>query len=74
MFTRLETQIMTKERPWISLSEAGRRIGTSNHVIRRLVDRGTLSVLELPGTHPRVAAAELDRLARENTRPAHEAS
>jgi hypothetical protein len=59
-----------KDAPWISLSEAGRRIGTSHTVVRRLVDRGALSLLELPGSHPRVATIEVESLVQKCTRSA----
>jgi excisionase family DNA binding protein len=63
-----------QNRDWISFSEAGRRIGTSKHTVRRLADRGSLTVLKMPGAHPRVKSSELDRLARENTSTSRHAS
>lgn len=55
---------------WIPLAEAARRIEASGPVVRRLIDRGELTVRRLPGGHPRVAAAELNRLIVASTHPA----
>jgi excisionase family DNA binding protein len=65
---------MKDNKTWIPLAEAARRLETSGPVVRRLIDRGQLSVRRLPGCHPRVAATELAQLIAQNTRPAQQAS
>ncbi len=45
---------------WISVPEAGRRLGKSPHSIRRLIDMGILVEVRPPGTHGRIDAATLD--------------
>jgi hypothetical protein len=59
-----------RAKTWIPLAEAARRLECSAPAVRRIVDRGLLTVREIPGTHPRVDARELDRLVIEHTRPA----
>ena len=56
-------------REWVSLAVAGRKIGASAHAVRRLADRGKLSLLTVPGCHPRVKAAELTDLVSAFTKP-----
>jgi excisionase family DNA binding protein len=66
-------QVSAANKTWISISEAARRLGTSHHVINRLVNAGLLSVLRLPGgCHPRVSAADLDTLIEQHTRSKQE--
>jgi len=57
-------------REWVSLSEAGRRLGGSAQFVRRLADRSQLTIRQLPGCHPKVRAVEVEELARLHTRPA----
>ena len=57
-------------RDWVSLSEAGRRLGGTAHTVRRLADRSQLTIRQLPGCHPKVPAVEVEELARLHTRPA----
>lgn len=65
---------MVKSKTWIPLAEAARRIEASGPVVRRLIDSGQLTVRRLPGCHPRVAAAELNRLIVASTRHAKQGS
>ncbi len=57
-------------REWISLAAAGRKIGTTGRAVRRLAERGEVSLLRLPGCHPRVRSLEVDRLAEEHIQQA----
>jgi hypothetical protein len=57
-------------REWISYAECGRRLNCSIAVVRRLVQRGQLTARLVPGTRPRVLAADLARLSEQYTRPA----
>jgi excisionase family DNA binding protein len=47
---------------FISIPEAGRRLSLSARTVRRLVDRGQLTAIEIPGTHPRVVLDEVEAL------------
>jgi len=58
-------------RDWVSLSEAGRRLGGSASFVRRLADRSQLTIRQLAGCHPKVPLAEVEELARLHTQPAH---
>ena len=51
---------MPQFQQFISIPEAGRRLGRSPQSIKRLVARHQLSVIAIPGTHARVSAAEVD--------------
>jgi hypothetical protein len=59
-----------QDRKWIPLREGARRLDVCYPTIRRLINAGQLSVRQLPGCHPRVAADELHALAQHHTRPA----
>ncbi len=58
---------MSCNREWLSLSEAGRRLGGSPQTIRRLAQRRQLTLRQIPGCHPRVPASEVEELAVEHT-------
>ncbi|MGO9114322.1 MAG: helix-turn-helix transcriptional regulator [Thermoguttaceae bacterium] len=45
---------------FISVPEAGRRLGRSAASVRRLIARGTLTVIQIPGAHPRVVTADVE--------------
>ncbi len=45
---------------FLSVPEAGRRLGRSAASIRRLIARGTLTAIQIPGAHPRVVTAEVE--------------
>jgi len=45
---------------FISVPEAGRRLGKSPQSIKRLIARRQLSAVQIPGTHARLLAAEVD--------------
>ncbi len=57
----------TEER--ISIPEAGRRLGFSAKTVKRIIDRGLLKPVRIPGCHPRLSAAAVEALAR-GTAPA----
>jgi hypothetical protein len=57
-------------REWVSLSEAGRRLGGSARIVRRLADRSQLTIRQLPGCHPKVPLVEVEELARLHTQAA----
>ncbi|MGO9111950.1 MAG: hypothetical protein ACLP9L_22215 [Thermoguttaceae bacterium] len=57
-------------REWVSLAAAGRKIGASAHTVKRLAERGQLTIRTLPGCRARVPAAEVDQLAAEHTQKA----
>lgn len=59
----------TAER-WILRAEAARRLGIDDAGVDRLIERRLLTVRELPGSRPRVLAADVERLAERSTRPA----
>ncbi|MGO9115716.1 MAG: hypothetical protein ACLP9L_41445 [Thermoguttaceae bacterium] len=58
---------MSCNREWLSLSEAGRRLGASPQTVHRLAQRRLLSCRRLPGCQPRVPASEVEELAVEHT-------
>ncbi len=58
---------MSCNREWLSLSEAGRRLGGSPQTVRRLAERRQLTLRHIPGCHPRVPASEVEELAAEHT-------
>jgi excisionase family DNA binding protein len=58
---------------WISVRAASDRLGISRHTMRRLVQRGIVRTRRLPGTHPLVSEADVDRLARDHTSPPRDA-
>jgi len=45
---------------FLTVPEAGRRMGRSASSIRRLITRGTLTAIQIPGAHPRVLTAEVE--------------
>lgn len=50
---------MSRQQQFISVPEAGRRLGRSAQSIKRLVARGKLSAITIPGTHVRIPADEV---------------
>jgi excisionase family DNA binding protein len=55
---------------YISTRAAARALGTSTEVILRLIEQGQLGSFRLPGSPPKVKAADVERLRREALRPA----
>jgi hypothetical protein len=55
---------------WITRVEAARRLGVNPHAITRLVGNGHLTVKALPDTHPKILAADVDKLMVSAVRPA----
>lgn len=55
---------------WIKRTEAARRLGIGVKALKRMVAAGHLTVRELPGTHPRVLLADVERVASTSIRPA----
>jgi excisionase family DNA binding protein len=49
----------TSTKSWVTVPQAARLLEVSPPVIRRLVARGVLSARKLPGTHARIAVADL---------------
>ncbi len=45
---------------FLTVPEAGRRLGRSAASIRRLIARGTLTAIQIPGAYPRVLTAEVE--------------
>jgi len=45
---------------YVSIPEAGRRLGRSPRSVKRLIARGQLSAISIPGTHTRVSLDEVD--------------
>lgn len=45
---------------FVSIPEAGRRLGKSPQSIKRLIRRRKLSAIQIPGTHARIPASEVD--------------
>ncbi len=43
-----------------SIPEAGRRLGRSARTIRRLIERGQLSAIQIEGTHDRIPLDEVE--------------
>ena len=60
----------TNQNSWIKRPEAARRLGVSTKAIARMIDAGHLTTRHLPGTHPRVLLADVERIAQESVRPA----
>jgi len=58
---------MSCNREWLSLSEAGRRLGGSPQTVRRLAQRRQLTLRQIPGCNPRVPASEVEKLATQHT-------
>jgi excisionase family DNA binding protein len=54
----------------LSLSEAGRRVGVSRTIVRKWINAGLLSAIEIPGGRPRVYEREIIALVERHTRKA----
>lgn len=48
------------QKRFISVAEAGRRLGRSPRTIHRLISNGTFTASEIPGCHPRLAVDEVE--------------
>ena len=44
------------------IGAAAQKLGVNQHAVRRLADEGRLSLRSIPGSHPRVLEADVDRL------------
>jgi hypothetical protein len=56
---------------WLPGPDAARILGLgSARTVRRLAERGLITVREIPGSHPRYARRDLVALAEASTRPA----
>ncbi len=58
------------EPQFISTRRARARLGVSRNQLIMLMHRGLLTVQRLPGMHPRILVADLDRIAADSIRPA----
>jgi excisionase family DNA binding protein len=47
-------------RKYVSVPEAGRRLGRSPRSVQRLISRGQLTAIVIPGTHARVSLDEVE--------------
>jgi hypothetical protein len=56
--------------PWLSGTEAARRLGCAPRQVSKLAARGLLTVRHLPGCDPRYRLSDVDRLAAEAIVPA----
>jgi hypothetical protein len=56
--------------PWLSGTEAARRLGCSPRQVPKLAARGLLTVRHLPGCDPRYLLSDVDQLAAEAIVPA----
>ncbi len=50
----------TLQTKFVSVPEAGRRIGKSPQTVKRLIARGQLDAVQIPGCHTRVAADQVE--------------
>jgi hypothetical protein len=57
------------ERKWISIPAAARELDCSHTRIRRILSAGQVSVLRIPGTHPRVSTTDLAQFINSHTAP-----
>ena len=55
---------------WISIPEAKRRLKCSAPAVRRLVDSGKLSALNVPGARAKVNAADVAKILASSLKPA----
>jgi excisionase family DNA binding protein len=62
----MKENLQQAEKAYVSVSEAQRRIGVSRPAIGKLVRQGFLGSLRLPGVPVKIAAADVDRLAKES--------
>jgi len=46
---------------FVSVPQAGRMLGRSPRSIQRLIDRGTIRAITIPGTHARIEISEVER-------------
>jgi excisionase family DNA binding protein len=51
---------MSKATRFISLPEAGRRLGKSPRSVKRLIATGKLQAISIPGTHARVSLDQVE--------------
>lgn len=56
--------------PWIDYAHAARFLGCGRSALQAIIDRGELTVRQLPGCRSKVRADEVLALARRSTRPA----
>jgi excisionase family DNA binding protein len=58
------------DQAYLTVAEAQRRLGVSRPAITKLVRQGFLGTLRLPGVPTKIAAADVDRLAKESVQRA----
>lgn len=61
---------MSDSPEWISYQAAQTRLGCGYKALRNLVDAGKISALNVPGSRPKVLAADVDQLAQASRRMA----
>ena len=54
----------------LSVKEAARRIGISNKTLRKMIDRGDVTHVQLPGQPVRIPSEVIDRMLADSYRPA----
>ena len=52
--------MLTSAQRFLSIPEAGRRLGKSPQTIKRLIKAGRLEAIQIPGTHGRVPLAAVN--------------
>ena len=50
----------TLQAKFVSVPEAGRRLGKSPQSVKRLIERGKLQAISIPGTHARVSLDQIE--------------
>jgi excisionase family DNA binding protein len=55
---------------WLTYQQAAERLGVSRHAVRRLIQNGHLTILEVPSTHPKILLADVERIFRASVQPA----
>ena len=45
---------------YVSIPEAGRRLGRSPRTVKRLIAKGQLTAISIPGTHSRVSLDQVE--------------
>lgn len=61
----------SESRPeWLRIGEAARILGVSPDTVRRMGERGLLTMMSVPGSNTRYARADVERVAQEALRPA----
>ena len=51
---------MSQQTRFVSVPEAGRRLGKSPQSVKRLIAQGKLEVISIPGCHSRVSLEEVE--------------